>query len=261
VDRDIRYSHSPTQRAAGIELARMFLDAAEASGRVGVYSESTISQEDLQTLASVLAHDAKLESRWNSWETEAKGTLLISAPGAWQDFRVDNALWPGWGENEVLVPKGSHRITPVERKFRLFDTSILDIRLVRFTGNLDSLSPTDRGFQFSYESGGRSLALFNKQPFGVMVDDRTNPDPVLAHSGLWSVRLPRGRHHVDILADSTAIVILEKTSLYGSTLIVVFGTVACGLMLLIYFAILARRAVGRAVRGKPSAVSSRQPQS
>jgi uncharacterized protein YdaL len=259
VDRDLRYSNSPTARAAGIELARMFIQASEASGRVGVYSESTISQEDMQTLASVLARNAKLDTRWNSWETKSDGTILVSAPGMWQDFKVDNILWPGWGDNEVLVLKGRHQITPVERKFRLFDTSILDIRLLRFTGNIDSLTPTDRGFQFTYESNGRSLALFNKHPFGVLVDGQANKDPVLAHSGLWSVRLPHGQHQVDIMADSTAIVILEKTSLYGSTLIVVFGTVACGLMLLIYFAILARRAVGRAVSGKTPSVSSRQP--
>jgi hypothetical protein len=130
------------------------------------------------------------------------------------------------------------------------------MRLVHFAGNLKSLQPTNRGFQFSYDSNTRCIALLNKQPFGVLLDGKQYADQVLSHSGLWSIRLPSGKHGVEILADSTAIVILEKTSLYGSNLIFVFGTVACGLMLLIYFSILARRAVARSTRGKMTPPSS-----
>jgi uncharacterized protein YdaL len=260
VDRDIRYSHSPTLLPVGTELARMVIEASEASGRVGLYSEGTIPFEDLQTLANVFAHDARVDRRWNSWVTRSNGAVLLATPGRWQDFKLDNIVWPGWGENEVFVPGGTHRITALERKFSLFDTSILDIRLLRFTGDLDTLTRTDRGFQFAYDSNMRNLALFNKQPFGVMVDGHPHPDPVFSHLGLWSVRLPRGRHSVDILADSTAMVILDKASLYGSTLIVIFGTVACGLMFLLYFSILGRRAIGRVISGRTSASSSRKSQ-
>jgi hypothetical protein len=258
VNRDIRYSHSPTALAVGSELALSLIDASAANGRVGLYSEGTIPFEDLQTLASVLSHDAKVEQRWNSWVTESKGSIMLATPGRWQDFKVDNIVWPGWGENEIFVPGGTHRITAVEKKFSLFDTSVLDIRLVRFAGNLDALTRTDRGFRFDYDSAMRSLALFNKQPFAIKVDGNAHPEPVIPHAGLWSVRLPRGRHRVEILADSTAMVILDKASLYSSTLIVVFGTVACGLMFLLYFSILARRAIGRAVSGKESTSSSQQ---
>ena len=257
-DRDIRYSHSPAPLAVGSELARMLIEASAASGRAGLYSEGTIPFEDLQTLGNVLSHDASVQHRWNSWVTESKNSVLLATPGRWQDFKVDNILWPGWGENEVLVPGGKHSITAAERKFSMFDASILDIRLVRFTGNLDTLTRTKQGFQFAYDSNTRNLALFNKEPFGVLLDGQPFPDQILGHAGLWSLRLPRGRHSVDVLADSAAMVILDKASLYGSTLIVVFGAVACGLMLLIYFSILGRRAIGRAVGGKAQPSSSEQ---
>jgi hypothetical protein len=249
VDRDIEYSHSPTPLAVGTELAQMVINAAEASGRVGIYSEGTVPFEDLQMLASVLAHDARVVRRWNSWETQSNESVLLATPGNWQDFMLDNTLWPGWGENELLVPEGTHRITTAGKRFTLFDTSVLDMRLVHFTGILDSLSRTDRGFQFAYDSNLRSMALFNRQPFGITVDGKAYSEPPVPHSGNWSLRLPRGRHSVEILADSTATVILDKTSLYSSTLIVAFGSVACGLMFLIYFAILARRAVRRKAGG------------
>jgi uncharacterized protein YdaL len=259
VNRDIRYSHAPTALAVGSELAQTLIQAGKASGRVGLYSEGTIPFEDLQSLAAVLSHDASVERRWNSWVTESKKSVLLATPGSWQDFKVDNILWPGWGENEILVPAGRHSITAVERKFSLFDTSVLDIRLLRFTGDLTGIARTDRGFRFAYDSNTRNLALFNKQPFGILLDGQPYQDETGAHAGMWGVRMPRGRHSVDVLADSTATVILDKASLYGSTLIVVFGTVACGLMLLIYVSILGRRAVGRAVGGKASSSSSQPP--
>ena len=122
--------------------------------------------------------------------------------------------------------------------------------MLRFTGNLDTLALTGRGLEFTYDSQLRALALFNRRPFEIQVDGRRYDEPATPHSNHWSARLPRGRHRVEIVADSAAYVILDSTSLYSSTLIVIFGGVACGLMLLVYMSILARRAFGRAVRGK-----------
>jgi hypothetical protein len=130
------------------------------------------------------------------------------------------------------------------------DTSALDLRLLRFTGNLDSLEPTERGLGFSYDSTLRTMALFNRRPFEIRLDGQPAAEPPVPYSGHWSVRLPRGRHRVEIIADSAATIILDTTSLYSSTLIVVFGAVACSVMLLLYMAILVRRAVSRAVHGK-----------
>jgi uncharacterized protein YdaL len=260
VNREIRYSHSPTQLAVGSELAQTLIEASSASGRAGVYSEGTIPFEDLQYLSNILAHEAKIDQRGDSWETQSKESVLLSTPGRWQDFRVDGIPWPGWGENTLFIPGGKHRITAAEKKFTLFDTSVLDIRLLHFTENLESLVRTDQGFEFTYNSSLRALAVLNSQPFELLVDGQPYPNPTTMHSDMWSVRLPRGKHKVIVLADSEATVILDKTSLYGSTLIVVFGSVACGLMLLIYFSILARRAIGRAVR-KEADTPSRSPQS
>ena len=251
-DRDLTHSHAPTQLPAGTELAQSLVYATMASGRAAIYEASTISFEDFQTLSRVLAHGARVEPRWNSWVTESNQSVLLSAPGSWENFRVDDRIWPGWGENEVYLPAGRHRITavPERRSFSFFNTSALDIRLMRFTGDLKSMAPNNRGLEFSYDSNLRALALFNRQPFEVKVDgQRLQDKPEVLFGGF---RMPRGHHKVEVLADSTAAVILEKTSMYSSRLIVIFGSVACGLMLLIYISILARRAIGRGVRGRQS---------
>jgi uncharacterized protein YdaL len=256
VARQLEQSHSPTHAAAGIELAESLSSASAASGRAAIYSTGTVPFEDLQILARVLAHEARVDQRWNSWVTQSDRSVVLNAPGRWQSFRVDDELWPGWGENEVYLPAGAHRITAVERPwFHFFDTSVLDLRLLRFTGNLDSLAPTKRGLEFTYDSYLRSLALFNRAPFEVRVDGRLVNEPTDSLGDIWSVRLPRGRHRVEIVADSAAETILDTTSLYGSSLIVIFGTVSCGVMVLLYMSILAKRALARAVRGRGSETS------
>lgn len=260
-DRDTSRSPSPSQTLLGIELAHSLHFASTASGRAAIYSESTLPFEDLEVLSRVLANTARIERRWDTWHTESDRSILLAAPGPWQNFRVDGKVWPGWGENEVLVPVGSHGISPAQAGFRLVDSSVLDIRLLRFTGNLDTLVPTSRGLEFAYNSYLRTMALFNRRPFEIRVDGHLYEDPPVLYSGRWSVRLPRGQHRVEIVADSAAYVILDTTSLYSSTLIVIFGSVACGFMALIYIATLARRAFGRAVRGKSVQASARRSKS
>jgi uncharacterized protein YdaL len=249
-DRNIEHSHSPTPTVTGVELAQSIIAATKASGRAALYSEGTLPFEDLQVLSKVLAHDARVDRRWNGWVTESSKSVMLTTPGQWQDFRVDDRLWPGWGDNEVLIPGGNHRITAAQRRFHLLDTSVLDIRLLHFSGNLDELAPTGRGLEFKYDSYLRTIALFNRQPFEVLVDGRRYGEAPVSYSGHWSIRLPRGQHRVEIVADSTAYVILDTTSLYSSSLIVIFGSVACGVMLFLYMSILVRRAFSRAVQGK-----------
>jgi hypothetical protein len=249
-DRNIAHSAAPVETLLGIELAQSLNFATMSSGRAALYSEFTIPFEDLQLLSRVLAHNAVIERRRNAWVTESERSVLLSAPGQWQKFLVDGKHWPGWGDNEVFIPGGTHQITPDEPRFRLVDRSLLDIRLLRFTGNLDTLAHTGRGLEFTYDSQLRTLALFNRKPFEIQVDGRRYDEPATPYSGHWSARLPRGRHRVEIVADSAPYVILDSTSLYSSTLIVIFGGVASGLMFLLYMSILARRAFGRAVRGK-----------
>jgi hypothetical protein len=244
-DRDLTRSHSPTPTMAGIELEQSLVFASQSSGRAAIYSEGTIPFEDLQTLSRVLAHSATVDRRWKTWVTQSDQSVMLNTPGRWRNFRVDDNIWPGWGENDVILPAGTHRITAFEKQYRLFDTTALDLRLMRITGNLESLLPTKRGLTLVYNSYPRTVALFNRRPFAIMLDGQPLEEPIAYSTGLWSVRLPRGRHKVEALADSTASVILDTASLYSSSLIVVFGGVACGFMVLLYLSILARRAVGR----------------
>jgi hypothetical protein len=245
-DRNIEKSHSPTQTAMGIELAQTVIAARQASGRVAVYSEGTVPYPDIDALSRVLANDAILENQSNSWTVESKEAIILNAPGQWQNYQVNGRIWPGWGENAVFIPAGKHQISPVERKFQLMDKSALDIRLLRFSGDMDSLTPTQQGFEFTYDSTLRTIALLNREPHEIQIDGRKTDVQPVAYAGNWGIRLPSGKHRVEVIADSTASTIVNTTSLYSSTAIVIFGTVACGLLGLLYMAILVRRTFAHA---------------
>jgi hypothetical protein len=159
---------------------------------------------------------------------------------------VNGRIWPGWGENSVFMPAGNYRISPVERGFQLMDKSALDMRLLRFSGDMDSLTPTQQGFEFTYDSKLRTIALLNREPHEIQMDGRKADVQSVAYAGNWIIQLPSGKHRVEIIADSTASTIVNRTSLYSSTAIVIFGTVACGLLGLLYMAILVRRTFAHA---------------
>jgi len=104
-----------------------------------------------------------------------------------------------------------------------------------------------RGMIFDYESRGRCLAVFNKQPYRVRVDGKEWTAAALYAQGEWSIPLPSGRHTVVVVANEPAVFAVEAASLLFSSFIVYFGALSCGSMLVLYSLIRLRRAA-RALR-------------
>src|SRR5262249_2848322 len=140
------------------------------------------------------------------------------------------------------------------------DRSTLDLRLLHVTGDLDRLAPSKRGLDFSYSSPLRTIALFNRQPFEIRIDRQPYSQTPVQSYGRWSLPLPRRRPTAEGVADSTPLVFWAPTSLYSSSLIVIFGAVACGLMVLLYFTIIAHRAYSSVFNGRPRSARSSLPE-
>jgi uncharacterized protein YdaL len=242
-DRAITNSFSPTPAAAGLELAQTLASATSATPRAAIYSEGTIAFEDLDVLGHVLAREAKLSQTGATWSVQSQEPLQMLAPAPGQNYLLDGKLWSAAGDQDLILPSGDHRLEVAGKKAHLIDLSTLDLRLLRLSCDLQDYAPSDRGFRFSYDSVSRALALFSREPYGVLVDGKEWPGKSENHGGRWSLHLPRGKHTIEVLTSSTASAILDTTSLYSSTWIAIFGTVACGLMLLLYMSILVKRAV------------------
>ena len=242
-DRAITNSFCPTPVAAGLELAQTLAFASQATGRAAIYSEGTVPFEDLDVLAKVLSRNAKLSQSGATWTVKSTQPVQMLAPAPGQVYTVDGKLWSAFGDQQVVLPSGEHRVEIAQRKGHWIDLSMLDLRLLHFSCDMDHYTQTDRGFSFQYDSTQRALALLTREPYSVLVDGQEWSEKATNHTGRWSLSLPRGKHQVEILTSSTASAILDTTSLYSSTWIAIFGAVACGLMLLIYMSILVRRAV------------------
>ncbi len=246
-DRDVRHTSLPSQLATGAEFARLLAAAVAPTGRAAIYSESTVTPQDWELAAAVMASGARLRRESGGWRIVSPFAVAVRVPTEHASFYLDGRPWPVFETGLVLVPRGTHLLT-FSRPFAAFlDFEQLDLRLRSISGELLSADATSRGMIFDYSSPGRCLVVFNKQPHRVRVDGREWTAPALYARGEWSLSLPSGRHTVDVVANEPAVFAVEWTSLFFSSFIVVFGTLSCASMLGLWALIRLARA-GRALR-------------
>jgi len=247
VEREVRNTQLPSALATGTEFARLLAAAAAPTGRAAVYSESSVTPQDWELAASVLASGARVRRESGGWRVDAPFAVAVRVPAEHTSFYLDGRPWPVFEAGTVLVPRGTHLLSFSRPFSSLLAFEQLDLRLRSLSGELLSADATSRGMIFEYLSPGRCLAVFNKQPHRVRVDGQEWTAAALYARGEWAVPLPSGRHLVEVVANEPAVFAVEVTSLVFSSFIVFFGFLSCGSMLALYLAIRVRRAA-RALR-------------
>jgi hypothetical protein len=139
-----------------------------------------------------------------------------------------------------MVPAGKHEIVGAETK-QWIDWSQLTLTLKSLQGELLEGKVTSRGLQFRYAASTRVVALLSKQPYQVWLDGQAFTSKPGFYQGDWSINLPPGNHQVEILANSPAYFFLDLTSLFSSSMIVLFGFGIGGSLAFLYVALLLRR--------------------
>ena len=122
-----------------------------------------------------------------------KRTVVESASGvglAWRGpAMVDGQPWPVFDEETVWLPAGRHTVEAGRQRRGL--------HLLRVNADLKAARAVNVSeVRFSYESGGRALAILDRAPVRVEVDGAPVQPPQLA--GPTTVILPRGQHLVTI---------------------------------------------------------------
>ncbi len=242
-DRDVRNTSLPSSLATGTEFARLLAAAAAPTGRAAVYSEWTVTPQDWELAAAVLAAGARLKRESGGWRIDSPYAVAVRVPTEHTSLYLDGRPWPAFEAGSVLVPRGTHLLSFSRPFSSLLDFEQLDLRLRSISGELLSADATARGMIFEYASPGRCLVVFNKQPHRVRVDGRVWTAPALYARGEWAIPLPSGRHTVDVVANEPAVFAVEALSLLFSSFIVFFGVLSSGSMLGLYGLIRLRRAV------------------
>jgi hypothetical protein len=146
----------PVKQQTGTELFQLVRSAADSFNRVALYFENSILPADWPLLAAAAAPVRKAE--WTGPNLELESTQPLSV--AWKGCAlVDGREWPVQDGERVLVPAGTHRLTPCDqlpaRRLNDFNGDLLDARVVK--GKL----------HVKYESRSRAIALVSDGKGGV----------------------------------------------------------------------------------------------
>lgn len=246
-DRSVSSTDLPSALATGTEFARLILAASSATGRAAVYSESTVTPQDWQWAAAVLASGTRVvrDSAVGGWQIRAAHAVAVRVSPEIGAFYLDGEPWPVFETGSVLVPAGNHLLTFARPRAPWLGSWLnmdqLELRMRSISGELLEATATRRGMEFAYDSPGRCIAVFNKQPYHVRVDGREWKAAPLYARGEWALLLPSGRHRAEVVANEPAVFIVEAASLLSSSLIMAFGTVSCGAMIGLYVMVRFRR--------------------
>jgi hypothetical protein len=175
----------PTKQQTGGELLQLVSQASKGFARTALYFENSLMEPDLRLLPSAAAVVERFENTGDGVTVESRHGVGVAWKGG---ALVDGAAWPFLDGETVWVPGGAHRL----------QTSPLEagMRVVRFTGELRAARVAKAGvIEFSYESGSRAIAVFDKAPVRVLVDGR---DELAVFAGPKTALLPRGKHSVRV---------------------------------------------------------------
>ena len=231
----------PTTVQSGIETFALYHVSSGETDRTAVYAESTINPQDFPLLPFASTGQARVQRTDEGYIVRSPLALTLQLSPEQRTIFVDGDVRTAAGDGRFLIPAGTHRIAIPSEGERLFDASTLHATLLSCTGNLLSLEEGERSVRFIYASDERCYVTLNKKPLEVWVDGESYETTVREGIERYSVRLPHGRHTVRIVTQGTVSYSISLTSFWSSTLIVLFGMISMGVLLMMYFIIRMRR--------------------
>jgi hypothetical protein len=172
----------PTKQQTGVELFQLVNLAARAFQRVALYFENSLLAVDQPLLPAAAAVPDRVERAGDRLVVESKRAIGVPAP---YPVTRNGNLWPFWDGAMAWLPPGAHVIAPA--------SASPAIRLLDFSGQIQTIDPLPGGFEFSYSSDARGWARFDKVPAAVDVDGAVVPPAAI-------LPLPRGQHLVSVRA-------------------------------------------------------------
>lgn len=224
----------PSAQPMGSELATAFYYAARASGRVGLYAESTVNPFDMDMLPFVMGSDVSLsrESRGIRVDSRQPFTLVLNEAGP-LPF-LDGHAWPFFDKNLVFLPSG-RRLLTFDRA-GLIDEPGLSPRLA-FSGDIEDLSMAGNVYRLRYVSPTPVTLAFSRPLERIRLDGRTLAVPADKNNLL----LARGRHRLEIYTQNPSRHAIEVVGFLSSNLFLILGLSSLLLLLVLYLYSRSRR--------------------
>ncbi len=233
--RDMNKSDAPTLQPTGSELYNLAKAASSNQTRLAIYSEASIYEVDAPLIPFALANEVTEKSTNNSWIVESPFTVnLMINSKTHNQVLVNGDVWPAYYRGRVLIPAGKHNIKTFSNFKGLIKRFKSNTRLVDLSGELISANAIARGIKFEYKSLEPNLIILSDEPKEILINNNKFECEILKGDRGYSLRLPAGNHSVTIYTQSSSTYLIRHVSVILSGLIVSIGSLAGGLLLIIY---------------------------
>jgi len=170
----------------------------------------------------------------DGWEVVTPVPIVLQLASGTMEILRNGERQLSIGDGKFLLPTGSYRVTLVPEGVRPFQVDILETRILSITGDLLSEKSSQRSVEFRYRSENRCIVTLTKEPFAVFVDGTETAFRALKGDGRFALMLPPGEHTILVVAQSSVSYGVDLTSFWSSSLIVVFGVLAGGILIVFY---------------------------
>lgn len=226
----------PTLIQTGTECFHV-VRAAALNNRFTIYAESSINQQDLFYLPYVNSAALIYRDTTNGYVVETPYSVFLKLPDEKRDVKIDGEFVAASRHNHFLIPAGHHYIEVGINARDAFSAHDLQTRIMSISANVLSVSYAVSNLQFTYESGIRTLASFDREPVRIMIDGNEYNTPVMKGNDCYTVFLPPGHHTAQITASDKFSDGVSLLSLWSSTGIALFGIFSVTSLLLMYLAL------------------------
>ncbi|MCB2204047.1 polysaccharide deacetylase family protein [bacterium] len=247
----------PTLVQSGIEAFSLYQVASSEVDRTVVYAESSINPHDFPMLSYASTGKVRWKHVPGGYEIFSPHAVTLELSPSQKYVLIDGALRTSAGDGRFLIPAGRHHVQLESQGEALLESGVLHATLLSCTGTLLSLDEGERSVSFTYRSAERCYVTINKKPVEILIDGEKRELPVREGIMRYSVRLPDGEHRVQIITSGAVSYSIDLTSLWSSTLIVLFGAVALVLLGLLYIVTRIRRRRHPLPTAPPQIVRSR----
>lgn len=227
----------PTLIQTGTESYHLINAAAIGAPRFTVYSESSVNPQDLSFFPFAASINVSYQQLDNGYQFNSPTSFTIQMPKEVKVMSIDGNPVAPFRQNLFLIPAGRHTVTSYNQNITSFSTHELQTSILACTGNLLSVAYGMKDVKFVYESDGRTLVSLNKEPTLVKIDNEDYPFTVMKGNDCYSIFLPPGKHYVELTAGSAFTYGVSITSLWSSTGIALFGTLAVALLFVMYLSL------------------------
>jgi hypothetical protein len=181
-----------------------------------------------------LASEVTYHSSPSGYDVSSPYSFVLRLPKGIPEVRIDDAPLSPIRENQFLIPSGTHTISYAPNVSSGLSTHQLQPRVMSLTGNLLSVSYDMRNVVLDYESDSRTLASLNREPTALLVDGHPQEFTMMKGNDCYSMVLPTGKHHAEIITGDPFSYGVNITSFWSTTAIAVFGALAVTLLFGMY---------------------------